>query len=86
MADDELVTGAEVARRLGVSRTWVSKKALGVGPDSGWPESLGMLGRSRVYRWADIEEWQRRTGWVKREFPQGAADQDGAQEPAQAVG
>lgn len=51
---DALVTGAEAARRLGVSRERV--RQLAQRPD--FPRPLGKLGRATVWRWAEIEQWQ----------------------------
>lgn len=51
---DDLVTGAEVGRRLGISRERVRQLA----ERDDFPASLGLLGRARVWRWADIERWQ----------------------------
>lgn len=50
---DDLVTGAEIGRRLGISRERVRQLA---GRDD-FPVSLGRLGKARVWRWADIQRW-----------------------------
>lgn len=59
---DELVTGAEIARRLGVSRERVRQWA----SDSryGFPADLGRFGSAKVWRWADVARWneERRAG------------------------
>jgi predicted DNA-binding transcriptional regulator AlpA len=55
---DELVTGAEIARRLGVSRERVRQLA----EETGFPPALGRLGASKVWRWADVRAWAKETG------------------------
>lgn len=49
----ELVTAADVARLLRVSRQRVSQLAA----TPGFPEPTGTLGRSRIWRRPDIERW-----------------------------
>ncbi|HEY8342500.1 MAG TPA: helix-turn-helix domain-containing protein [Calditerricola sp.] len=59
MKDDplsELVTGADIARRLGITRQRVY--ALMRRPD--FPRPVGRLSRYWVWRWRDVEEWVRR--------------------------
>lgn len=53
----ELVTGAEIARRLGVSRErvrqWASNER------QGFPVSLGRFGSAKLWYWRDVEDWYR---------------------------
>lgn len=58
VAEQELVTGAEIGRRLGFSRARASQLA----QQPSFPDPIGSLGRANVWRWADIEEWAERTG------------------------
>ncbi|MBM3679011.1 MAG: helix-turn-helix domain-containing protein [Actinobacteria bacterium] len=53
MAD--LVTTAEAARRLGLSRERVRQLA----QRADFPRPLGKVGNAVVWRWTDIEEWRR---------------------------
>ena len=57
-ADTELVIGADIARRLGISPQRVNVLA----SKPGFPRPLGKLGRSAVWRWSSIERWARETG------------------------
>ena len=50
---EDLVTGSEAARRLGVSRQRLQQ--LAARPD--FPDPLGVLGRANVWRDADIAAW-----------------------------
>jgi hypothetical protein len=50
----ELVSGGEVARRLGVSRERV--RQLSDDP-SRFPRPLAVIGRDRVWRWGDVATW-----------------------------
>lgn len=50
---DELVTGAEAARRLGLSRERI--RQLASRPD--FPRPLGTVGRATVWRWRDLADW-----------------------------
>jgi hypothetical protein len=54
----ELVIAVEIARRLRISPQRVN--VLASGP--GFPNPLGQLGRSAVWRWSSIERWARETG------------------------
>jgi hypothetical protein len=54
----ELVTAAEIGRRLDVSR----QRAQQLSQQPGFPEPLGRVGNYVVYRWADIERWARGKG------------------------
>ena len=51
----ELVSGAEVARRLGVSRQRVTQWA--ASPRSGFPAPHGRIGYSNIYVWAEVQAW-----------------------------
>jgi predicted DNA-binding transcriptional regulator AlpA len=53
---DDLVTGAEIGRRLGITRARVSQLA----GEDGFPEPLGRVGNSVVWRWRDVERWAKR--------------------------
>jgi hypothetical protein len=53
----ELVSGAEIGRRLGVSREAVRQWAL----QESFPEPLGRVGRSVVWDWDRIQRWASRT-------------------------
>jgi prophage regulatory protein len=50
---EDLVTGGEIANRLGMSRARVHQ--LATRPD--FPEPLGRVGQSKVWRWSDIRAW-----------------------------
>jgi predicted DNA-binding transcriptional regulator AlpA len=50
---DELVTGAEVARRFGFSRERL--RQLLEGPD--FPRPIGRVGQAMVWRWDDLDRW-----------------------------
>ena len=54
-APPELVSGAEVARRLGVSRERVRQWA--VNPRYGFPLSTGRSGPAKLWRWPEVERW-----------------------------
>lgn len=53
--EDELVTGGEIGRRLGVSRERVSQWA--TREQYGFPDVLGRIGASKVWRWGDVSAW-----------------------------
>ena len=55
---DELVTGSEAVRRLGISRERVRQLA----QRDDFPEPLGRVGASIVWRWAELEKWAVATG------------------------
>jgi hypothetical protein len=55
---DQSVTGTEIASRLGVSRERV--RQLEERPD--YPLPVGVVGRSKLWRWAEVEGWARDTG------------------------
>ncbi len=54
---DEFVTGAEIGRRLGVSRERVRQWA--AHPSLRFPPDLGRFGTVRLWRWAEVERWAR---------------------------
>ena len=58
MDPSELVTGAEIARRLGVTRTRVHQWASD--PRYGFPPSLGRYGSAKLWRWSDVAAWAER--------------------------
>jgi prophage regulatory protein len=60
---EDLVTGAEVARRLKLSRERV--RQLAQRPD--FPEPLGRVGQAVVWRWPDVDEWARQREAAKLE-------------------
>lgn len=57
-SNTELVIGADIARRLGISPQRVNVLASA----SGFPNPIGKLGRSLVWRWSAIERWARDSG------------------------
>ena len=54
----ELVIAVDIAKRLGISPQRVN--VLASAP--GFPQPLGKLGRSAVWRWSNVERWARETG------------------------
>jgi hypothetical protein len=54
----ELVTAAEIGRRLGITRQRVQQLA----NEGGFPEPLGRVGHYIVYRWRDVEAWANSNG------------------------
>lgn len=50
---EDLVTGGEIANRLVMSRARVHQ--LAARPD--FPEPLGRVGQSKVWRWSDVRAW-----------------------------
>lgn len=57
-ARTELVIAVDIAKRLGISPQRVNVLA----SSTGFPQSIGKLGRSAVWRWATVERWARETG------------------------
>lgn len=53
--DEEIVTGAEIGRRLGVSRERVRQWASD--PKYGFPVGLGRIGGSKLWTWAEVKRW-----------------------------
>ncbi|MGH3848302.1 MAG: helix-turn-helix transcriptional regulator [Pseudonocardiaceae bacterium] len=60
----ELVSGAEIGRRLGVSREAVRKWAKVSGRE--FPSPLGRVGRSVVWDWHTVEAWAHHHGYSVR--------------------
>jgi predicted DNA-binding transcriptional regulator AlpA len=58
----ELVIATDIARRLALSPQRVNVLA----STPGFPEPLGKLGRSSVWRWSTIERWAIETGRLPR--------------------
>jgi hypothetical protein len=54
----ELVTAADIGRRLGVSRQRVAKLAA----RNDFPHPLGRLGNYVIFLWEDVADWARTTG------------------------
>lgn len=65
--DSELVSGADIGRRLGLSRERVRQLA----ERDTFPEALGRLGRARVWRWEEVERWAVATGRLSEESAPG---------------
>lgn len=55
---ENLVSGAEIARRLGVSK----QRAHQLTHMDGFPEPLGRLGAAIVWRWSDVAAWSEESG------------------------
>jgi len=55
---ENLVTGADVARRLQISRERVRQLA----ERDDFPQPVGRLGSYIIWRWSDIEPWAKKTG------------------------
>lgn len=53
--DDELVSGAEIGRRLGVSRERVRQWASD--PKYRFPDTLGRVGGAKIWKWPEIQRW-----------------------------
>lgn len=58
-----LVSGAEIARRLGLSRERVRQLAR----REDFPDPIGRVGVAIVWRWPDVEAWAERTGRLSTE-------------------
>lgn len=63
---EELVTAAEIGRRLGVSR----QRAQQLGQQPDFPAPLGRVGNYTVFRWRDVEKWARAAGRPADSQPQ----------------
>ncbi len=50
---EDLVTGGEIAKRLGVSRARAHQ--LAARPD--FPAPLGRVGQAKVWRWSEVRSW-----------------------------
>lgn len=59
----DLVSGAEIGRRLGVSREAVRKWAKS---DRDFPEPLARVGRSVVWDWVLVKSWAEDHGYSVR--------------------
>jgi len=57
VASDELVTAAEVARRVGRTRESVRLLASGARGPGGFPAPVSRRMRSRQWRWAEVARW-----------------------------
>lgn len=55
---ENLVTGVDVARRLGLSRERVRQLA----ERNDFPDPIGKFGPAIVWRWTEIEKWAHATG------------------------
>jgi hypothetical protein len=55
----ELITGGELARRLGISRQRMHQLRES---DANFPPAIGKVGHAFVWRWPDVAAWARRTG------------------------
>lgn len=55
---EDLVTGGEIAKRLHMSRARVHQ--LAARPD--FPQPLGRVGQSKVWKWSDIRAWLPQVG------------------------
>jgi hypothetical protein len=53
---DDLVTGAEIGRRIGLSTQRVHQLA----GQPGFPQPLGRVGNYVVWRWRDVERWNKK--------------------------
>ena len=58
MDPSELVTGAEIGRGLGVTRTRVHQWASG--PRYDFPPALGRYGSAKLWRWSQVVAWAER--------------------------
>jgi hypothetical protein len=56
---NELITGGELARRLGISRQRMHQLREF---DPAFPPALGKVGHAFVWRWPDVQAWAKRTG------------------------
>lgn len=53
---DELVSGAEIGRRLKLSPQRVHQ----LRSRDDFPAAVGKIGRSLIWRWADVEKWAKK--------------------------
>lgn len=65
MTRPELVSGAEIGRRLGVSRERVRQWA--ADQKSGFPDPIARVGRSVVWEWPPVERWAKRRDLQRRQ-------------------
>jgi predicted DNA-binding transcriptional regulator AlpA len=61
----ELVTASDIARRLGVSRQRVNQ----LQAQTGFPQPIGVLAKSNIWRWSSIERWAIDTDRVLPDVP-----------------
>lgn len=61
---EDLVSGAEIGRRLGVSREAVRKWAKS--PERGFPAPLARVGRAVVWDWSAVKSWADVHGYSAR--------------------
>lgn len=61
---EDLVSGAEIGRRLGVSREAVRK--WGKAPERDFPAPLARVGRSLVWDWSAVKTWADVHGYAGR--------------------
>lgn len=61
---EDLVSGAEIGRRLGVSREAVRKWANA--PERDFPPPLARVGRSVVWDWGAVKTWADSNGYSAR--------------------
>lgn len=50
---EDLVTQADIARRVGTSRQRVNQLA----DRDDFPAAVGRVGNYRVWRWTDVQQW-----------------------------
>ena len=62
--NEDLVSGAEIGRRLGVSREAVRKWAMA--PERAFPTPLARVGRSVVWDWSAVRAWAEVNGYSVR--------------------
>jgi len=74
---DEMVTMAEIARRLDMTREGVRKRVAGTrGPGNFPPPTGGVTRQSPLWRWTDVVQWHRENQKAKEtlEHPHGLMD------------
>lgn len=59
---EQYVSQAEIARRMGVSRQYVSLLAAGTRGPGGFPAPVHGAGRSAVWSWPMVADWLERAG------------------------
>jgi predicted DNA-binding transcriptional regulator AlpA len=60
---DDLVSAAEIARRLGSDRTSYVHTLRRRHPD--FPEPVAKMGSSFAWSWREVEAWAKKTGRLK---------------------
>jgi hypothetical protein len=58
--EQDFVSGAEIGRRLGVSRERVRQWASN--PKYGFPPTLGRIGGAKIWRWEAVARWAEARG------------------------